>query len=277
MINPKVTIGIAVYNNREYIEECIASVCRQTYKNIKVIISDDCSKDLTEKELIAYTRHLENCEIYRQPRNIGLGENFKFLLSKAGGDYFCWLAADDILAPDWIEALVHFITEEDAVVRGRLNFKYDDRIEYAGKPSDFEQGQFIKYFLEDDTKLKALYLYGLFKLDVLNKMDCRLLQVDYIGDLLFVHEVLKYGNMRACSNTTSTFRRHSKNTGLKQLERYTGLLRYIFKVFPLQYYKNFYLLERFSQNKVETALLFIFKHFKSQFELWSRGLRRILS
>ena len=41
----KVSILIANYNNKDYINKCIKSLLNQTYKNVEIIFHDDCSKD----------------------------------------------------------------------------------------------------------------------------------------------------------------------------------------------------------------------------------------
>lgn len=49
--NPLVSILIPVYNREKYIGEAIESAINQTYKNIEVIIVDNCSTDNTWKIL----------------------------------------------------------------------------------------------------------------------------------------------------------------------------------------------------------------------------------
>ncbi len=45
MNKPLVTVGIALYNHENYIEQCLASVIAQTYSNIEICVVDDGSKD----------------------------------------------------------------------------------------------------------------------------------------------------------------------------------------------------------------------------------------
>ena len=42
---PLVSIVIACYNHEKFIEDCIYSVIQQDYKNIEILICDDCSTD----------------------------------------------------------------------------------------------------------------------------------------------------------------------------------------------------------------------------------------
>ena len=45
--NPLVSFIISVYNGEDFIEQSIRSIFNQTYKNIEIIIVDDCSNDST--------------------------------------------------------------------------------------------------------------------------------------------------------------------------------------------------------------------------------------
>lgn len=47
MYNPLVSIVVAAYNAESYIEETLDSCINQRYRNIEIIITDDCSGDNT--------------------------------------------------------------------------------------------------------------------------------------------------------------------------------------------------------------------------------------
>ena len=44
-MNPLISIIIPVYNMEQYLDECIISVQKQTYKNLDIVLVDDGSKD----------------------------------------------------------------------------------------------------------------------------------------------------------------------------------------------------------------------------------------
>ena len=46
-----VSIVITAYNVEKWIKECVTSVCRQTHRDIEVIVVEDCSTDSTYKIL----------------------------------------------------------------------------------------------------------------------------------------------------------------------------------------------------------------------------------
>jgi cellulose synthase/poly-beta-1,6-N-acetylglucosamine synthase-like glycosyltransferase len=43
--NPKITIVISVYNGEAYLETALLSIQNQDFKDIEIIMVDDCSKD----------------------------------------------------------------------------------------------------------------------------------------------------------------------------------------------------------------------------------------
>ena len=70
---------MTTYNGEKYLKEQIESILKQTYKNINLIISDDCSTDNT-KDILKEYQNVKNIKIYYQNKNLGYVANFEFLL-----------------------------------------------------------------------------------------------------------------------------------------------------------------------------------------------------
>lgn len=103
------TLGLLVFNGEEYLRETLDSLCNQTYTNFQLIISDNASTDNTEEICRAYADRDTRIRYIRQPRNIGAIGNFNFLVSEAKSKYFKWCAADDLLAPTFVERCIEFL------------------------------------------------------------------------------------------------------------------------------------------------------------------------
>ena len=70
-----VSIITPVYNCEQYIDECIASVVGQTYKNWEMIIVDDGSTDKTYNKTIAWAGADKRIKVIRQ-ENHRISMNF---------------------------------------------------------------------------------------------------------------------------------------------------------------------------------------------------------
>ena len=91
---PLVTIAIPTYNRANgYLKNAIECALKQTYRNIEVVISDNCSSDNTEEVVKGYTD--PRIRYFRQSANIGANNNFNFCLEKAQGSYFLLFHDDD--------------------------------------------------------------------------------------------------------------------------------------------------------------------------------------
>ena len=99
---PLVTIAIPTHNRADsYLREVLGCALNQTYQNIEIIVSDNCSTDSTEKTVRSFLDSL--LRYYRHDRNIGANNNFNFCLSQARGDYFLLLHDDDLIDEDFVQ------------------------------------------------------------------------------------------------------------------------------------------------------------------------------
>lgn len=111
---PLVSFAILSYKNYHYIKEALQSVFIQTYPNIQLIISNDGSDDFDELNLISYLNenkpdNITQVIINNNERNVGTVKNVNIALSKAKGEYFMLMAADDALYDE--NVLSRFVEE----------------------------------------------------------------------------------------------------------------------------------------------------------------------
>jgi len=98
---PLVSIGIPTYNRADnYLRQALESAINQTYPNLEIIVSDNCSPDDTEAVVRRYSD--PRIRYFRQSENIGPNNNFNFCLEQARGVYFLLLQDDDMIDTDFV-------------------------------------------------------------------------------------------------------------------------------------------------------------------------------
>lgn len=109
MTSPLVTVGMPVYNGDFFFKRALISVIHQSYRNIEVIISNNCSTDKTLEIIEFYAKKDNRIRYYNQTKRIPLEDNFKFVLNKSNSEYFMWAAADDLRSRDFIHKNIEFL------------------------------------------------------------------------------------------------------------------------------------------------------------------------
>ncbi len=94
-----IDVLMATYNGEKYIREQIESILNQTYKDFRLIISDDNSQDNTVNILKEYQKKDDRIIVYTQKENLGYIKNFEFLLSKVENEIYMLSDQDDY----WLE------------------------------------------------------------------------------------------------------------------------------------------------------------------------------
>lgn len=111
---PLVSVPVITYNSSKTILETLESIKAQTYQNLELIISDDCSTDNTviickdwlslNKDRFVRTLMLES------PINTGISANGNRARAACKGEWIKDLAGDDLLLPECISTFVQFVT-----------------------------------------------------------------------------------------------------------------------------------------------------------------------
>jgi glycosyltransferase involved in cell wall biosynthesis len=106
--NPLVTVGIPTYNRPEGLRKTLDCITRQTYGNLEIIVSDNCSQKPEVSAVVHDAMKTDpRIKFTIQERNMGALHNFKYVLEAATGDYFMWAADDDEWEPFFIETCFH--------------------------------------------------------------------------------------------------------------------------------------------------------------------------
>lgn len=96
---PLATIVLIAYNQEDYIEEAINGAFSQTYTNLQIILSDDCSTDDTYKiiQKMANAYNGPHSVITnRNDKNLGIAAHCNHLFNLADGEFIILAAGDDI-------------------------------------------------------------------------------------------------------------------------------------------------------------------------------------
>lgn len=114
MQNNLVSIAMATYNGEKYLKEQLDSIYNQTYKNIEVIVCDDCSSDKTIDILEKYSQHYGLKYLINQS-NLGFKKNFEKVIGLCKGEYILLSDQDDIWVKEKIEILLENISNYSLV------------------------------------------------------------------------------------------------------------------------------------------------------------------
>lgn len=92
----KISIIVPVYNAKRYLEKCLSSLVRQTYKNIEIIVVDDGSNDGSGQICDRYAGKFSKVHCYHND-NRGAGQARNFGMDHSSGDYIMYVDADDYI------------------------------------------------------------------------------------------------------------------------------------------------------------------------------------
>ncbi len=112
MSDPLVSILVPVYNREGLISQTIDSAISQSYKNIEIVIVDNCSTDRTWEILEKYSQKDGRIRVLRNKTNVGPVRNWKRCIDEAKGEYGKILWSDDLISPKFVENTLPFLQED---------------------------------------------------------------------------------------------------------------------------------------------------------------------
>lgn len=164
---PLVTIGLPIYNRAAGLKKCLEYLSLQTYRNLEILISDNCSTDNAVQEVIqAFAAKDKRVKAIRQTVNIGMEANFNYVFAQASADYFMWMSDDDYFDANYVSACMKLLlaSPDHVLCSGVAKYYNDDQFLFTEKMFAVDQtrpfDRLRTYFSKVD---KNGNFYGIFR------------------------------------------------------------------------------------------------------------------
>lgn len=174
-----VSVIVPVYNISEYLDKCIASVCRQTYPALEILLVDDGSTDDSPEKCDQWADKDNRIRVIHK-KNGGLSDARNVGLDAASGSFVYFLDGDDYIEPNLIETALSYMDSDVDLVAFQYQKEWPDG---TVKKSPYKIGDYL--LTNDQAKahflLTVLLRYGigweawsrLFRRDIIEKWALR--------------------------------------------------------------------------------------------------------
>ena len=220
---PLVSIGIPTFNRPELLRQALESARSQTYPNLEILVSDNESTDAQTSKILAEASAIDfRIKTYRQKKNIGATANFEFLLNSAAGDFFTWLADDDLMHPTCIKLLVAAHKQNPRVV---CTFSDVTILDINGHSLGTIKHAALKFspYKSRAEKMRSTFFsnpkcqatYGLFRTAIARQCPFEKSTYKNIADgaeFTFLARLASLGDIIAVPEALRSFRRHANCT-----------------------------------------------------------------
>lgn len=159
----KISVIIPIYNVSFYLQECVNSVIKQTYKNLEIILVDDGSTDECPNICDTYAKQYSNVKVVHK-QNGGLSDARNVGILNSTGDYLLFLDADDFWKDSTaVQSLVDRInlTHADLLNYSYIKY-YEDLKKYINYfedmeplPLEFNKLESIQYLLDNNLYIAS--------------------------------------------------------------------------------------------------------------------------
>ncbi len=187
LMNPKVSVIIPIYNAKTVLRQAIQSVIGQSYRNLEIILVNDCSTDSSLAVCRQFAQKDNRITVVDKPVNEGVDYARSSGLEVATGDFITFLDADDWFVPNAVATWLD------------IQQKYNVDIVYANNIRVFSTRFGIKRFYDLPEKIIGHVISGAEKDELsISFFGVNLVPVTAWGNLynrsLFKEELKKSGS-----------------------------------------------------------------------------------
>lgn len=255
--SPLVSVVVPNYNHAPYLEERIESILQQSYKNIDLIVLDDCS---TDDSMSIIRRYEPCCRIVVNEKNSG--SPFKQWMKgiEIAKGSLVWIAeSDDSADPSFLERTVSRLESSGSA----LIFTRSMEVDSCGREMGIQryQKEMDRDFDMDGKKFINKYLArknvianasaAVFRKDAAISADREFMEFSGAGDILFWSSIAENGRVSFIADPLNRFRQHGTNRTAEDAISGKGLyeaLKVSTRLFSRGYISRFRMLRLRSDN-----------------------------
>lgn len=150
--NITISVIIPVYNASATLRACLMSLSAQTYKNLELLLVDDCSTDDSLNILVTYAGQYADgdfsVQVLHHEQNRGVAAARNTALLHATGDYIYYVDADDFIESDTLECLVNEVKTKDLDIVGHEWFlTFNSKERHMKQPVYFSSYEALCYMM----------------------------------------------------------------------------------------------------------------------------------
>jgi glycosyltransferase involved in cell wall biosynthesis len=217
----KVSVVINCYNGERYLQDCINSVFKQTYKNWEIIFWDNKSTDKSYKIIKKYND--KRIKYFRAKKHTKLYNARNQALKKASGDYIAFLDVDDFWHKDNLKIKIENLSRSASIFAFSNFTIVDDNRNQIKKTNikitqDNQLDQILKSY-------KIGFLTTIFRRTVFDKYKFNS-RYNIIGDFDFILRVLSKKNFLFVNQNLCFYRKHDNNESKNKRELYISELKH---------------------------------------------------
>ena len=194
--DPRVGIGMPVYNCEPYIRQAIESHLAQSFGDFELVIADNQSTDGTEAICREYVALDSRVRYVRNETNLGGPGNFNLVFGLCRGEFHKWSTADDWWDPSFLKAGVDILHQDPETI---LVYPHTVLVDQDGQET--RRYKDMLHLRDDSPATRFIQLYsqiglcqahlGIIRRAAMKRTD--LIGRELASDIRFLAELTLYG------------------------------------------------------------------------------------
>tara|TARA_B100001093_G_scaffold449960_1_gene456462 strand:- start:5915 stop:6805 length:891 start_codon:yes stop_codon:yes gene_type:complete len=208
MSTPKISVIVNFYNGEKYLDKCLNSIINQNYRNIEIILWDNCSDDNSYKKIRNYTDDRIKYIFNKKKVPLYKARNDALLSSK--GQLIAFLDCDDWWDENYLSSRKEFFYDKELdFFYSNANFFYQNvKKSKIYKKYQLPQGYIFDYLSKD----YFLIISGIiFRKNIFTKYGLFNENYNIIGDYDYLLKISKFCKAHSINEPLLNYRVHEKN------------------------------------------------------------------